>query len=124
MHKAKTRNKAKTKSTRLVELVASFPGARSVCVAGTFNDWHPLVTEMINVGGDRWAKALTLPPGRYEYRFVVDGEWREGSRNRSNGACANRGSFARIARRLPNACPQTSGVSRACGRGGEFGETR
>ena len=77
MHKAKTRNKAKTKSTRLVELVASFPGARSVCVAGTFNDWHPLVTEMINVGGDRWAKALTLAPGRYEYRFLVDGEWRD-----------------------------------------------
>ena len=77
MHKAKSKDKTAANSTRLVELVASFPGAKSVCVAGTFNDWHPQVTEMINVGGDRWAKALTLPPGRYEYRFVVDGEWRD-----------------------------------------------
>lgn len=75
MHKAKSRNT--TNPTRLVELVASFPGAESVCIAGTFNDWHPQVTEMINVGGDRWAKALSLPPGRYEYRFVVDGQWRD-----------------------------------------------
>jgi len=22
-----------------------------------------------------WTKELTLSPGRYEYRFVVDGEW-------------------------------------------------
>jgi nucleotide-binding universal stress UspA family protein len=75
MNKAKSRNT--TNPTRLVELVASFPGAKSVRIAGTFNDWHPQVTEMINVGGDRWAKALSLPPGRYEYRFVVDGQWRD-----------------------------------------------
>jgi 1,4-alpha-glucan branching enzyme len=73
MHKTKSRNN--TNTTRLIELVASFPGAQSVCIAGTFNDWHPQVTDMINVGGDRWAKALSLKPGRYEYRFVVDGRW-------------------------------------------------
>jgi 1,4-alpha-glucan branching enzyme len=77
MNKAKSKNKTETKSTPLVELVASFPGAEAVCIAGSFNDWHPQVTEMINVGGDRWAKALTLPPGRYEYRFVVDGQWKD-----------------------------------------------
>jgi len=25
--------------------------------------------------GDRMTKKLALPPGRYEYRFVVDGQW-------------------------------------------------
>jgi 1,4-alpha-glucan branching enzyme len=75
MHKAKSRNN--TSATRLIELVASFPSAQSVCIAGTFNDWHPQVTDMINVGGDRWAKALSLKPGRYEYRFVVDGRWED-----------------------------------------------
>ena len=77
MHKAKSKDQTRGNSTGLVELVASFPGAKSVCIAGTFNDWHPQVSEMINVGGDRWAKALSLPPGRYEYRFVVDGQWRD-----------------------------------------------
>jgi 1,4-alpha-glucan branching enzyme len=51
------------------------PQARQVYIASTFNDWHPAVTEMISLGGGRWAKDIVLPPGRYEYRLVVDGEW-------------------------------------------------
>ena len=50
------------------------PDARSVAVAGNFNRWdansHPLA------GPDRigrWTATLTLPPGRYEYLFVIDG---------------------------------------------------
>jgi 1,4-alpha-glucan branching enzyme len=49
--------------------------ATSVFVAGTFNDWHPKVSEMLNVGNGRWAKELTLTPGTYEYRLIVDGQW-------------------------------------------------
>lgn len=49
--------------------------AQAVFIAGTFNDWQPSVTPMIALGGGRWVKELSLPPGRYEYRFVVDGEW-------------------------------------------------
>ena len=30
---------------------------------------------MIPVGEGRWVKELALPPGDYEYRFVVDGAW-------------------------------------------------
>ena len=30
---------------------------------------------MIRLADGKWAKELTLPPGRYEYRFVVDGQW-------------------------------------------------
>jgi hypothetical protein len=30
---------------------------------------------MIALGDGRWVKELALPPGRYEYRLVVDGEW-------------------------------------------------
>src|SRR6266699_3167268 len=50
-------------------------GAKEVCIAGSFNDWHPATTHMISLGDGKWAKELTLPPGRYEYRFVVDGRW-------------------------------------------------
>lgn len=46
-----------------------------VCVAGTFNDWHPTASEMVRMEDGRWLKELTLPPGRYEYRLVVDGVW-------------------------------------------------
>jgi 1,4-alpha-glucan branching enzyme len=53
----------------------SHPSAKTVCIAGTFNNWHPAATDMVNLGGGRWVKELTLPPGAYEYRLVVDGEW-------------------------------------------------
>ena len=63
-----------TKNQRVhLELIA--PNAKEVFVAGSFNDWHPAVAPMISLEKGKWAKELMLPPGRYEYRFVVDGEW-------------------------------------------------
>jgi 1,4-alpha-glucan branching enzyme len=47
--------------------------ARRVAIAGSFNDWRPAVTPMVPMGGGWWVKGLALPPGRYEYRLVVDG---------------------------------------------------
>jgi hypothetical protein len=50
-------------------------GARNVCVAGTFNDWKPMQTPLRQNGVGEWEVDLSLAPGDYEYRFVVDGEW-------------------------------------------------
>ena len=65
----------KTKTTELVCFTFRAPGAKEVCIAGSFNDWHPSVTPMISTGSGQWSEELTLAPGRYEYRFVVDGQW-------------------------------------------------
>jgi len=51
------------------------PKATAVAVAGTFNDWHPDTRAMHPAGGGYWLKDTVLPPGIYEYRLVVDGEW-------------------------------------------------
>jgi hypothetical protein len=51
------------------------PEARTVSVAGSFNRWDPSSHPL--AGPDRsgrWAATLRLPPGRYEYLFVIDGE--------------------------------------------------
>ncbi len=56
-------------------LALTHPTAQEVCIAGSFNDWHPTATPMIRLEDGKWAKELALPPGRYEYRFVVDGQW-------------------------------------------------
>ncbi len=56
-----------------LELIA--PNAASVLMAGSFNDWRPAVTPMIACAAGRWAKVVCLAPGRYEYCFVVDGQW-------------------------------------------------
>ena len=49
--------------------------ATTVCVAGTFNDWHAEAKPLHLVGDGRWLKETALPPGTYEYRLVVDGQW-------------------------------------------------
>ena len=49
------------------------PSARSVCIAGSFNDWTS--REMVRLGGDKWVIDLSLPSGSYEYRLIVDGHW-------------------------------------------------
>ncbi len=53
----------------------SHPAATAVAIAGTFNDWRPEATPMVAMEGGRWLKELVLPPGRYEYLLVADGEW-------------------------------------------------
>lgn len=51
------------------------PGARQVCIAGTFNNWKPETDRMSQENDGRWVRNLALKPGTYEYRFVVDGKW-------------------------------------------------
>jgi hypothetical protein len=56
-----------------VRLELSKPGAQSVAIAGSFNSWQPEQAKTTGNGG--WVKELTIAPGRYEYMFVVDGQW-------------------------------------------------
>jgi len=55
--------------------------ASDVRIAGDFNGWVPDkgVRSLIESEGPVrvWTKILQLPPGTYQYRYVVDGEWRE-----------------------------------------------
>jgi len=73
--KANAAAKGATGRAGCVCLALTHPTAHEVCIAGSFNDWHPTVTPMIRLEDGKWAKELALPPGRYEYRFVVDGQW-------------------------------------------------
>jgi 1,4-alpha-glucan branching enzyme len=56
--------------------VTAEPGS-DVFVAGSFNNWNPTQYRMRdNPGSGHCKAALSLPPGRHEYKFVVNGEWR------------------------------------------------
>lgn len=46
--------------------------AKDVKLAGSFNNWRP---ESMGQVGSKWSLPVELTPGRYEYKFVVDGEW-------------------------------------------------
>ncbi len=69
------------------EVVVQFrdPRAADVRIAGDFNGWVPdkdVQSRVRAEGSERvWTKVLHLAPGRYQYRYVVDGEWREDPTN-------------------------------------------
>jgi chromosome partitioning protein len=64
--------------------------AGDVRIAGDFNGWVPDkgVRSVIEAadGARVWTKILHLPPGTYQYRYVVDGEWREDPANADSAA--------------------------------------
>lgn len=60
---------------RTVHFELFAPEAHAVFLAGSFNDWSSTATPMNCQGEVRWVKNLLLPPGHYQYRFVVDRQW-------------------------------------------------
>jgi len=60
-------------------------GARDkVSLVGAWNDWIPI--KMFMEGGSgMWSVVTEVPAGTYEYRFLVDDEWRYSSRHPTVG---------------------------------------
>ncbi len=65
------------KQWKHVRLDRFFPDAKEVSIAGSFNGWNPGATAMepFGTGCGQWEVDLHLEPGKYEYRFLVDGNW-------------------------------------------------
>lgn len=65
-----------------VLFVAHAPGAGSVHLAGDFNNWAAEATPMISSSDRKSFQAvLPLAPGRYRYRYVIDGQWQPDPHN-------------------------------------------
>ncbi len=58
--------------------------AEQISVAGDFNNWSPTATPLER---DRdlgvWQTCVPIPPGRYRYRVVIDGQWKHDQYNSS-----------------------------------------
>jgi 1,4-alpha-glucan branching enzyme len=57
------------------------PKAKSVILMGDFNHWDAKRHPMKKDSKGRWNKNVMLFPGRYEYRFIVDGKWQNDPHN-------------------------------------------
>lgn len=67
------------------------PSAKIVNLAGTFNDWggtlhgpfNPSIDPMYRNEQGVWEITIPLKPGKYEYKFVIDGGvvWQEDPNN-------------------------------------------
>ena len=56
------------------------PGCRSASIVGSWNDWGQRY-DLARMGEGEIAAGdfvglLALPPGRYEFKFIIDGKWR------------------------------------------------
>jgi 1,4-alpha-glucan branching enzyme len=60
-----------------VIFVASYPQAKSVQIAGDFNNWQPEKNPMRKTEDNAWHARIPLVKGVYHYRFVVDGHWQQ-----------------------------------------------
>lgn len=73
------------KGTHAARFTCHAPEAKAVFLAGTFNDWSQESTPMAKDAEGNWSATVDLKPGRYEYKFVVDGAWRCGSGHDGEG---------------------------------------
>ena len=70
------RAKAKAKkSLRKVRFSFESTGAREVFLLGDFNNWDPKAHPMKKDVNGKWNRTVTMPPGKYEYKFLADGRW-------------------------------------------------
>ena len=56
------------------------PSAEDVRVVGSFNNWNPSGHVLRKDPNGRWRLVIKLKPGRYEYRYKVDGNWQNDQR--------------------------------------------
>ena len=65
------------------EFVLNAPHAKFVKIAGSFNNWTPTNDYLMAQKEDgNWYKVLSLAPGVYQYKFVIDDEiWIEDETN-------------------------------------------
>ncbi len=62
---------------RRVPIVVTAPEAKDVRVTGDFTLWAKQGIRLSHDGSGRWRTVLPLGPGEYQYRLLVDGEWRD-----------------------------------------------
>ncbi len=53
------------------------PEAQAVLLAGDFTGWQQAPVPMKKQKGGVWKATVSLPQGRYQYRLLVDGQWRD-----------------------------------------------
>ncbi|HWX22913.1 MAG TPA: isoamylase early set domain-containing protein [Candidatus Binatia bacterium] len=51
------------------------PEAQSVLLAGDFTGWQQAPVSLKKDKDGIWKKTISLSPGKYEYRLLVDGHW-------------------------------------------------
>ena len=73
---------------RRVTILFDAPDAKEVILMGDFNKWNAKIHHMQRDDNGLWKKTVMIFPGRYEYKFLVDGQWQNDPCN--DQLCYNR----------------------------------
>lgn len=60
---------------RKAQFKISAPQAERVTLAGSFNNWDTKALRAKKDSNGNWTISISLKPGKYEYKFFVDGSW-------------------------------------------------
>jgi len=83
-----TKVKSKQKiNRRRVTFSFESSDAKEVILMGDFNNWNEKKHPMKSDENGLWNQSVVIPPGNYEYKFLVDGQWEEDPQN--DQACLN-----------------------------------
>ena len=64
-------------AARRVPIIVKEMVAEEVRVTGDFTEWRKDGVRLSHDGNGDWRTVLALEPGRYQYRLLVDGEWKD-----------------------------------------------
>ena len=80
---------------RRVRFLTKIEGAKEVVLTGDFTKWAKDQVKLHPIRSGEWEAVLNLAPGEYQYRLLVDGEWRD---------------HPEASRRVPNAFGSQNGI--------------
>jgi 1,4-alpha-glucan branching enzyme len=75
---------AQAPKTLNVSFALHRPDAKQVLLGGDFNGWATGAAPMKRHGDGHWETTVPLAPGRYQYKFLVDGQWIEDPKAQEN----------------------------------------
>jgi chromosome partitioning protein len=79
---AKEEAKAETLDAGARPFFVNMPDAKEVYVVGDFNNWKiSSESRLAKLQDGKWSTNIPLAPGKYRYKFVVDGQWMIDSQN-------------------------------------------
>jgi hypothetical protein len=62
---------------KMVPVKVQVGEAREVVFTGDFSGWAKDKVRLAKSGNGVWSGSIELAPGEYQYRLIVDGEWRD-----------------------------------------------
>ncbi len=68
---------AKKNGVKKVAFLVRLDGAKEVILTGDFTGWAKDQVRLAPSAPGQWQGELRLEPGEYQYRLIVDGQWRD-----------------------------------------------